>query len=160
MGNRAVIAFQESNGIQPFGIYLQWNGGIESVAAFLDYAKQAGHRTESQYGAARLVQTIGNYFGGTLSLGICPIDPANPGASDSGDNGVFLIDCTGKLEGAARIIGHYDRNCETGRVRKVGAATMAKRVRAAIADESALGTKYKDVLNVTRERNAATLANA
>ena len=92
MGNRAVIAFQEENWntVQPdsVGIYLHWNGGPDSVTAFLDAAKQLGVRPDD-YGVARLCQIIGNWFGGTLSLGIGKCRTLD---TDNGDNGTYVVD--------------------------------------------------------------------
>ena len=73
MGNRAVITtstdinVSESNDI---GVYLHWNGGRDSVEAFLLYCKLKGYRTPEydNYGWARLCQVIGNFFGGGLSI--------------------------------------------------------------------------------------------
>ena len=84
MGNRAVIKFDGTTQ----GIYLHWNGGVESVQAFLDCAKRYDLRG-GYYGAARLCQIIGNYFGGSLSLGVDRIDFLD---CDNGDNGMFTID--------------------------------------------------------------------
>ena len=93
MGNRAVIAFQEENwrAVQPdsLGIYLHWNGGPESVVAFLDAAEKLGVRREDEYGAARLCQIIGNWFGGTLSLGVGKCRNMD---TDNGDNGTYVVD--------------------------------------------------------------------
>ena len=93
MGNRAVIAFQEENwrAVQPdsLGIYLHWNGGPESVTAFLDAAEKLGVRREDEYGAARLCQIIGNWFGGTLSIGIGTCRTMD---TDNGDNGTYVVD--------------------------------------------------------------------
>ena len=83
MGNRAVIKF----GGTSQGIYLHWNGGVESVQAFLDCAKRYKLRSGS-YGAARLCQIIGNFFGGSLSLGVDDIHHLD---CDNGDNGMFII---------------------------------------------------------------------
>lgn len=83
MGNRAVIEFKDTDQ----GIYLHWHGGIESVQAFLDCAKRYKLRSGS-YGHARLCQIIGNFFGGTLSLGtdkLCNLH------CDNYDNGVFIV---------------------------------------------------------------------
>ena len=84
MGNRAVIKFDGTTQC----IYLHWNGGVESVQAFLDCAKRYELRGGS-YGAARLCQIIGNFFGGSLSLGVDRIDFLD---CDNGDNGMFTID--------------------------------------------------------------------
>lgn len=86
MGNRAIIATKESYRTNGAGIYLHWNGGRDSVEAFLTYARLKGCRG-GDYGIARLTQYIGNFFGGTNSLGIVP---AQCGAGD--DNGVYIID--------------------------------------------------------------------
>ena len=85
MGNRAVIKFEGSD----IGIYLHWNGGVESVLAFLKAAKELGVRDplcDPPYFTARLVQIIGNFFGGTLSLGVGMADQM-----DASDNGTFVI---------------------------------------------------------------------
>lgn len=77
------------------GIYLHWNGGIDSVTAFLKYAEIKGHRAfggdkADGYGIARLAQIIGNFFGGNLSIGITLIDENNTGYNY--DNGIYVID--------------------------------------------------------------------
>lgn len=84
MGNRAVIAFKGND----LGIYLHWNGGRESVQAFIDCAKHLNVRNpcRDSYGITRLTQIIGNFFGGTLSLGIGKAD-----SLDDSDNGTFTI---------------------------------------------------------------------
>ena len=93
MGNRAVIAFQSADldKVRPdtVGIYLHWNGGPDSVHAFVDAAKELGVRREDEYGAARLCQIIGNWFGGTISLGIGPCGKLD---TDNGDNGTYVVD--------------------------------------------------------------------
>ena len=86
MGNRAIITTKEGYQNNGAGIYLHWNGGRDSVEGFLLYAKLQGCRG-GDYGLARMTQYIGNWFGGTLSLGIVP---AQCGAGD--DNGVYIID--------------------------------------------------------------------
>lgn len=88
MGNRAVI----TNSKRQIGIYLHWNGGPESICAFLTYAKAYGIRTpegDSQYCFARLTQIIGNFFGGTCSVGIDVYEHLD---TDNGDNGVYIVD--------------------------------------------------------------------
>lgn len=72
------------------GVYLHWNGGKDSVEAFLLYCKLKGYRCPENdcYGWARLCQVIGNFFGGELSLGIDTYDRLD---CDNGDNGVYII---------------------------------------------------------------------
>ena len=91
MGNRAVITTKknfENNGI---GIYLHWNGGYDSVSAFLKYCELKGYRTPDtdNYGWARLCQVIGNFFGGSTSIGIDTVDKLD---CDNYDNGVYIIE--------------------------------------------------------------------
>ncbi len=86
MGNRAVITTEEKR----IGVYLHWNGGRDSVEGFLAYCKKVGHRSPEQdcYGWARLCQVIGNFFGGTTSIGIDTLDKLD---CDNGDNGLYII---------------------------------------------------------------------
>ena len=91
MGNRAVIttkANMDNNGV---GVYHHWNGGRDSVRAFLKYCELKGYRapSEDNYGWARLCQVIGNFFGGSTSLGI---DTVNNLDCNNWDNGVYLIE--------------------------------------------------------------------
>ncbi|GBR74699.1 hypothetical protein NO1_1829 [Candidatus Termititenax aidoneus] len=87
MGNRAVITTEEKR----IGVYLHWNGGRDSVEAFLQYCKDQQFRPpeEDCYGWARLCQVICNWSGNDgLGIGIDEyerLDTAN------GDNGVYII---------------------------------------------------------------------
>jgi len=92
MGNRAVITASKSPfaaGSCDTGIYLHWNGGRDSIEAFLAYCKLQGFREPpDSYGLARLVQVIANFFGGGLSIGVdkcCNLD------CDNWDNGLYQI---------------------------------------------------------------------
>lgn len=93
MGNRAVISATralEPKNSQDLGVYLHWNGGRNSVEAFLKYCKLKGYRSPEtdNYGYARLCQVIGNFFGGGLSVGVgrcCDLD------CDNYDNGTYII---------------------------------------------------------------------
>lgn len=91
MGNRAVIATKESFENNGLGIYLHWNGGYDSVSAFLKYCELKDYRTPDtdNYGWARLCQVIGNFFGGTTSVGIDTVDKLD---CDNWDNGVYIIE--------------------------------------------------------------------
>lgn len=91
MGNRAVITTEHKE----IAIYLHWNGGIESVLAFLAAARSLGVRDPSwdpSYGLARLTQVIGMFFSQdgeyATSLGICTYASAD---TDNGDNGTYII---------------------------------------------------------------------
>lgn len=92
MGNRAVITTRENFENNGIGIYLHWNGGRDSVEAFLKYCEIRGYRApnEDNYGWARLTQVIANFFGSNgLSVGI---DTVNHLDCDNGDNGVYFIE--------------------------------------------------------------------
>jgi len=85
MGNRAVLCDKEMK----HGIYLHWNGGTESVLAFLDAARTLGIRdpiSDPDYAYARMAQMIGNWFGGTTSIGV-----GDPSRMDDSDNGRYII---------------------------------------------------------------------
>ena len=86
MGNRAVITTPDKK----IGVYLHWNGGRDSVEAFLTYCKLQNFRCpeDDDYGWARLCQVIGNTFGGGYSVGIDRYEVLD---TDNGDNGVYII---------------------------------------------------------------------
>lgn len=70
MGNRAVITTPDKD----LALYLHWNGGRDTVEPLLKYCELQGYRPPSSdsYGWARMAQVVGNFFGGSLSLGIDP----------------------------------------------------------------------------------------
>ena len=86
MGNRAVITTPDKN----LALYLHWNGGRDTVEPLLKYCELQGYRPPSQdcYGWARMAQVVGNFFGGSLSVGI----DRYRNLGDQGDNGVYVID--------------------------------------------------------------------
>ena len=91
MGNRAVITTKENFDNNGIGVYLHWNGGYDSVSAFLKYCELKGYRSpdKDNYGFARLCQVIGNFFGGSTSIGIDTVDKLD---CDNWDNGVYIIE--------------------------------------------------------------------
>lgn len=90
MGNRAVITIKKATN-KTTGIYLHWNGGVESVEAFLTYCDMKGFRSPDTdcYGFAYLSTVIGNFFGDGLSLGVDRIECLD---TDNYDNGVYYIE--------------------------------------------------------------------
>jgi hypothetical protein len=95
MGNRAYVIFEdkESQRFSP-AIYLHWNGGPESVYAFLDELDRRGVRADQEYEAARFVQIVGEYFmPDQLSLGVVsgPSSAADLGRWAGEDNGLYLV---------------------------------------------------------------------
>ena len=115
MGNRAVITIVDEEAKNNFneeniGVYLHWNGGYDSVNAFLSYCKLKGYRQpeSDNYGWARLCQVIGNFFGGDCSVGI---DQCKNLDCDNWDNGVYLIKdwkIVGRVYHEGREQGEYD----------------------------------------------------
>lgn len=88
MGNRAVITTKD----ETMGVYLHWNGGYDSVNAFLKYCALQDFRSPSEdltYGFARLTQVICNFFGSGLSCGVGPMNKLD---CNNGDNGVYIIE--------------------------------------------------------------------
>lgn len=97
MGNRAVItrvnekmdeSIQKSSQV---GVYLHWNGGRDSVEAFLKYCKLKGLRSPEtdNYGWAGLTTVINNFFGNSgYSIGI---DQCSNLDCDNYDNGVYFV---------------------------------------------------------------------
>lgn len=102
MGNRALITTRENYEKDGIAVYVHWNGGCDSVSAFLKYCELKGYRApdEDCYGWARLCQVIGNFFGGGLSVGI---DNFSKDAGEWQDNGTYIIK-------GWKIVGreHYD----------------------------------------------------
>lgn len=87
MGNRAVITTEARD----LGVYLHWNGGRDSVEAFLKYCDLRGFRPpdSDEYGWARLCQVIANFMGASgLSVGISRYTTDKQ--MDPGDNGVYV----------------------------------------------------------------------
>jgi hypothetical protein len=89
MGNRAVIAFSKDP--NSTGIYIHWNGGLESVLAFLEVCKRRNYRDPSedpQFALARLIGVIHEFFDKGTSLGVGPLRELDV---DNDDNGAYLV---------------------------------------------------------------------
>ena len=88
MGNRAIITTAPYKRGNP-AIYIHWHGGQGSVQAFCNVARKLGVRDPAgcpEYALGRLAQIIGNYFSGTLSLGLC-----KAGDDWGCDNGFYTV---------------------------------------------------------------------
>ena len=93
MGNRAIVKPKGRD----VGVYLHWNGGIDSVTAFLEYCKLKEYRAfggvfADGYGIARFCQVVGNFFGGGLSIGIETGVKETKEYAEFIDNGIYIID--------------------------------------------------------------------
>ena len=107
MGNRAYVIFEdkERKSFSP-AIYLHWNGGPESIYAFLDELDRRGVRADQEYEAARFVQIVGEYFmPDQLSLGVTsgPSSAADLGRWAGEDNGLYLVCRTEKPRRVRRL---------------------------------------------------------
>lgn len=89
MGNRAVITTVGATD-NTTGIYVHWNGGVNSIEAFCAYCDMKGFRSPDMdcYGWAYLATVIGNFFGDGLSLGVDRIKCLD---TDNYDNGVYYL---------------------------------------------------------------------
>ena len=95
MGNRAVIT--KDRDLSGIGVYLHWNGGRDSVEAFLAYCDLKRYRgNDSAYWAAMLVNVCTNFFGNGLS---CGVGIAKNLDCDNYDNGVYFIDDEWRIVG-------------------------------------------------------------
>lgn len=136
MGNRGVITFATQSNIEKFidnekakklslagaplkgfveanpdkmGIYLHWNGGVSSIRAFLEAAKRLGIRNgvyDESYCIARMAQMVGNFFGGTLYVGVNTLDSLD---TDNYDNGVYVVDDNWEIIGR-EFVSHEDED--------------------------------------------------
>lgn len=105
MGNRAIVVFEDQwdkSKVMPFGVYLHWNGGPESVLAFLKVLNERmnGRGIDMSYAAARFIEIVGRYFGGNTSLGLINLDSSDirklemkndVNNLDPGDGGIYII---------------------------------------------------------------------
>lgn len=100
MGNRAIVVFKDGTEYSQ-AVYLHWNGGAESVMAFV-HEMQRRNWIRTDYAAARFCQVVGEYFTGIeeseypddgLSLGTydAPKNAEELEAMSPGDNGVFVV---------------------------------------------------------------------
>ena len=92
MGNRAVITASTSR-TTGVGVYVHWNGGLESVLAFLHVAKERGYRDpayDTTYAMARLCGLVCEFFGlkSSISVGIGQLKELD---CNNRDNGVYVI---------------------------------------------------------------------
>ncbi len=89
MGNRAIVKPEGKN----IGVYLHWNGGVDSVTAFLKYCELRGFRSfsDDSYGIARFCQVVGNFFGGDLSIGVETDIGETEADAEWMDNGIYIV---------------------------------------------------------------------
>lgn len=93
MGNRAVVTTKTAAGFceNAMGLYVHWNGGKDSITAFLKYCEMQGFKSPEVDSKSwqRMQQVILNYNEGlsTVTVDICKnLD------CDNMDNGVYMIE--------------------------------------------------------------------
>lgn len=116
MGNRAYVIFEdkESKHFSP-AIYLHWNGGPESVYAFLDELDRRGVRADQEYEAARFVQVVGEYFmpePSSLGVQSGPASAVDLGRWAQEENGLYLV-CRDEPRRVRRLWWDWDKNVLT-----------------------------------------------
>lgn len=93
MGNRAVITTAGSLDVKASsrkGLYLHWNGGRDSVEAFLGYCRIREFKSPEvdNSGWENLRRIIENFFGSGTSV---EVDECRRLDCDNWDNGVYII---------------------------------------------------------------------
>jgi hypothetical protein len=119
MGNRGNVIFTDGKRYSP-AVYLHWNGGPESVYAFLSELDRRDVRADTEYDAARFVQLVGEFFDNRkvyngLSLGIVNTDLSADALleglravyTDGGDNGFYVVN---RDAGTMRRFSGYDES--------------------------------------------------
>lgn len=90
MGNRAII----KPDCAQIGIYLHWNGGLDSVRGFLTYCSMIGGKgfVEGSCGEAisLLNRVISNFFG-KGSVGIVPVEEDLGKVAKGLENGLYIV---------------------------------------------------------------------
>lgn len=86
MGNRAVITTRQKQ----IGLYLHWNGGLDSIRGFLCFCRAHKYRPPEYdcYGWGYLQTVIGCFFGNGMSTGIDIYEKTD---TNNHDNGVYVI---------------------------------------------------------------------
>lgn len=102
MGNRAYVIFanRDFTRFSP-AVYLHWNGGSESVYAFLAELNYREVRADQEYECARFCQVVGEFFDSDghysgLSLGVVSVPDEVTVQKlaqifQPGDNGLYLV---------------------------------------------------------------------
>lgn len=142
MGNRAVITTKENFKNNGVGVYVHWNGGKNSIIAFLAYCDIKEYRRPENdcYGWARLCQVIGNFFGGEASVGI---DVVNRLDCDNYDNGVYFIE---NWQIVDRKYAHYNEPFDKDYIREMVFCINAFMPEREQIDENILQEKLDDYL--------------
>ena len=118
MGNRATVIFTDGKKKIGAAVYLHWNGGAESIYAFLNEMERRHIRADQEYETARFIHIVGEFFDQEsltgLSLGVVNGPKAinekelAKVRTDHGDNGFYIINRTGDKPVMRRFVHHYE----------------------------------------------------
>lgn len=110
MGNRAVITFKTTPKAQC--VYLHWNGGRDSVEAFLRAAKFNGAKGHGPAALRVLAATAQRFIGGSVYM-------QTYGHADTNnfDNGVYVID--NNMQIVARIFAPREEQVNPARTAEI-----------------------------------------
>lgn len=89
MGNTAIVKPL----VGDIGVYLHWNGGSDSITAFLKYCELQGYKSFDNLhseGIVHFCQVVTNYLGGSVCL-ITGVKETEEYA-DGLDNGIYVVD--------------------------------------------------------------------
>ena len=147
MGNRAHVIFVDNSGAISPAVYLHWNGGPESVYAFLRVLGERGGRSVVvSYMAARFAGIVAEFFGpeDCQSLGVVNGPKSITANWMSGftmtDNGAYVVTSDGISSWSVdRWFGGLDSYTPA---KKSGKAFSAKEYR-----EAADNKKYAAIVN-------------
>jgi hypothetical protein len=118
MGNRATVIFTDGKKEIGSAVYLHWNGGAESIYAFLNEMERRHIRADQEYETARFIHIVGEFFDQEnltgLSLGVVNGPKAinekelAKVRTDHSDNGFYIINRTGDKPVMRRFVQHYE----------------------------------------------------
>ncbi len=90
MGNRAIITTKERG----VGLYLHWNGGRDSIEAFLEYCRLKGYRSpgRERWSYEDLERVVRNFIGDRTTVKVIEYVSDREAARLACDNGVYVVD--------------------------------------------------------------------
>ncbi len=95
MGNRAVLVWKDENGHyddNTMGVYLHWNGGRDSIEAFLAYCQMKDLKSPSEnvsIGIENFISVVAGFFSSNQSIYVGKLSGLD---QDNYDNGVYVCD--------------------------------------------------------------------
>lgn len=95
MGNRAVLVWKDENGHYDdsfMGVYLHWNGGRDSIEAFLAYCEMKDLKSpteDASIGIENFVTVVAGFFSSYKSISVDRLSELD---QNNYDNGVYVCD--------------------------------------------------------------------